>query len=35
VIDFGGGPGTGNGSHGPLGAPTYDPPSDGPDNEQP
>jgi cell division protease FtsH len=35
VIDFGGGLGTGNGSHGPLGAPTYDPPSDGPDNEQP
>jgi hypothetical protein len=35
VIDFGGGLGTGNGSHGPLGAPTYDPPSDGTDNEQP
>jgi ATP-dependent Zn protease len=34
VIDFGG-LGTGNGSHGPLGAPTYDPPSDGTDNEQP
>jgi cell division protease FtsH len=34
VIDFGG-LGTGNGSHGPYGAPTYDPPSDGPDNEQP
>jgi ATP-dependent Zn protease len=33
-IDFGG-LGSGNGSHGPLGAPTYDPPSDGPDNEQP
>jgi hypothetical protein len=33
VIDFGG-PGNGNGSQGPLGAPTYDPPSDGPDNEQ-
>ena len=32
VIDFGGF-GTGNGSQGPLGAPTYDPPSDGPDNE--
>jgi cell division protease FtsH len=32
VIDFGG-PGTGNGSHGPLGAPTYDPPSDGSGNE--
>ena len=34
VIDFGG-LGTGNGSHGPLGAPTYDPPSDGHGNEQP
>jgi cell division protease FtsH len=34
VIDFGG-LGSGNGSHGPYGAPTYDPPSDGPDNEQP
>jgi cell division protease FtsH len=34
VIDFGG-LGTGNGSHGPLGAPTYDPPSDGSGNEQP
>jgi hypothetical protein len=34
VIDFGG-LGSGNGSHGPLGAPTYDPPSDGPDDEQP
>jgi ATP-dependent Zn protease len=37
VIDFGG-MGSGNGSHGPLGAPTYDPPtygeSDGPDNDQ-
>ncbi|MCW2897179.1 MAG: ATPase central domain protein [Actinomycetia bacterium] len=33
VIDFGGF-GTGNGSQGTLGAPTYDPPSDGPDNEQ-
>ncbi len=33
VIDFGG-LGTGNGSHGPLGAPTYDPPSDGSGNEQ-
>jgi len=36
VIDFGG-LGNGNGSHGPLGAPTYDPPtygeSDGPDND--
>jgi ATP-dependent Zn protease len=36
VIDFGGlGNGNGNGSQGPLGAPTYDPPSDGPDDEQP
>ena len=37
MIDFGG-LGTGNGSHGPLGAPTYDPPTygepDGPDTEQ-
>jgi ATP-dependent Zn protease len=37
VIDFGGGLGGGNGSHGPLGAPTYDPPtygeSGGPDND--
>jgi hypothetical protein len=36
VIDFGG-LGTGNGSHGPLGAPTYDPPGyggpDGPDSD--
>jgi ATP-dependent Zn protease len=36
VIDFGG-LGSGNGSHGPLGAPTYDPPahgeSDGPDSD--
>jgi hypothetical protein len=34
VIDFGG-LGSGNGSHGPLGAPTYDPPADGSGNEQP
>ena len=34
VIDFGGlGNGNGNGSQGPLGAPTYDPPSDDSDNE--
>jgi ATP-dependent Zn protease len=36
VIDFGGlgnGNGNGNGSQGPLGAPTYDPPSDGSDND--
>jgi ATP-dependent Zn protease len=36
VIDFGG-MGSGNGSHGPLGAPTYDPPThgepDGPDDD--
>jgi len=36
VIDFGG-LGSGNGSNGPLGAPTYDPPahgeSDGPDSD--
>jgi cell division protease FtsH len=34
VIDFGG-LGTGDGSHEPLGAPTYDPPSDGSGSEQP
>ena len=34
VIDFGGlGNGNGNGSQGPLGAPTYDPPSDDSDND--
>jgi cell division protease FtsH len=36
AIDFGG-LGTGNGSHGPLSAPTYDPPGQGPDdsNDEP